>query len=539
MPIRRSPSLDSVELLRDSALGQTSVKPSELPEAITRCLRLQIQNDGKTSYTAVDLSQSNPNPEEALEGSQNYDLIYIVEAHSDLQATRLAGMGLYLPPEFFSAHLGRGSGHKMSIRQERSAGSFFVSWSEPALQNSESWEMEKKIRAGTPWDTEQATDPQSTYESHCRWGTFPEGLYRPYHPLHPSQRKQSTVLHHAATCMSFYYSRRENGHLVGCLLVDPRRMHTLRQVNLNLWSGDIGSTALPNQPCFILEKTGLDRIKKALEAPSPFRARQNDTWIIQTMMGFVLDDMPTILFELGRGLDEVELYLGEDQQLRSSVPQWRDYLGRWRNTLANLRVSVRYMMEKLEQHSKERPRQLVPPYGDDSEQMISWRLKQINAELEAIRNRVETAFQALMSTLSILESQRAIAQAESISKLTQLAFFFIPLSFIAAVFGMNVIEFQDQYTWPRWLGVSIGVTAVTYLALYYSTVHTAVTRTIPSAITRSIKRPSIRRAGSRLIKIVTALNTLSTAELGPIPLFLIPYSSILVYSSTIPAFGIE
>lgn len=507
---RRTSSLDSVRLLGDPVIGREPAKPSEPSEATSRCLRLQVQNDGKTSFTAVDLSQTKPNPDEALEPSQDYDLIYLVEAHSDLQATRLANMGLYLPPEFFPAHLGRGSGHKMGFHQDRSTGSFFVSWSEPALQKSEGWKMEKKIRAGTPWDTDQTADPQSTYESHCRWGTFPEGVYRPYHPLHPSQRMESVVLHHASTRMSFHYSRRENGQLVGCLLVDPQRMHTVRQVNLNLWSGDIGSKPLPNQPCFILETTALDRIKRALDAPSPFRGRQNDTWLIQTMLGFVVDDMPTILFELGRGLDEVELYLGEDEQLRSSVPQWRDYLGRWRNTLANLRVSVRYMMEKLEQHTKERPCQLVPPYGDDSEQVIAWRLNQINAELEAIRNRVETAFQALMSTLSILESQRAIAQAESISKLTQLAFFFIPLSFIAAVFGMNVIEFQDQYTWPRWLGVSIGVTAVTYLALYFSTVQTAVTHTIPSTIARSINWPSIGRVGNRLIKFMTALTTAST-----------------------------
>jgi len=71
--------------------------------------------------------------------------------------------------------------------------------------------------------------------------------------------------------------------------------------------------------------------------------------------------------------------------------------------------------------------------------MMLWRIGQVNSELKAARSRIETAFQALMSTLSILESQRAIAQAQSISKLTQLAFFFIPLSFIATVFGMNVI----------------------------------------------------------------------------------------------------
>ncbi|KAK0735345.1 cora-like Mg2+ transporter protein-domain-containing protein [Apiosordaria backusii] len=484
--------------------------PAKPAEPVIKCLRLQIHNDGKTVFTSLDLPRTHPHPEEALEGSHDHDVIYIVEGHSSL-ATRLSAMGLDLPQAFFAAHLGRGSGHSINLESAWSTGSFFASWSVPATQQSDSWKMEKRIRAGRPWDKDQATDPESMYESHCRWGTFPESLYRSYHPLHPSQREGNTVLHHATTCMSFYYSRGEHGRLVGCLLVDPRRMHTVRKVDLDLWRGNVSSKSLPNRPCFVNETISLDRIRKALEGSSLFRGRQTDTWVIQTMMSLVLDDMPAVLFELGRGLDEVELCLGEDQELRSSVPQWRDYLGRWRNTLANLRISVRYMMERFEQHSMQRQQQ--PDTHDESAQMILWRIKQVNAELEAIRGRIETAFQALMSTLSILESQRAIAQAESISKLTQLAFFFIPLSFIAAVFGMNVIEFQDQYTWPRWLGVSIGVTGATYFALYYSTVHTVVTHTIPTIISRSINWGSVGRIGRHIVNAVTVLTATSTLYL--------------------------
>jgi len=40
--------------------------------------------------------------------------------------------------------------------------------------------------------------------------------------------------------------------------------------------------------------------------------------------------------------------------------------------------------------------------------------------------------------MSIVESKRAILQTETVSKLTQLAFFFIPLTLVATVFGMNI-----------------------------------------------------------------------------------------------------
>ena len=58
--------------------------------------------------------------------------------------------------------------------------------------------------------------------------------------------------------------------------------------------------------------------------------------------------------------------------------------------------------------------------------------------LEAMLARVEGTYQVLMSTMSILESERAIAQAEVVMRLTDLAFFFIPLAFVASVFGMNI-----------------------------------------------------------------------------------------------------
>jgi len=43
-----------------------------------------------------------------------------------------------------------------------------------------------------------------------------------------------------------------------------------------------------------------------------------------------------------------------------------------------------------------------------------------------------------MSSITIVESSRAIKQAEIITNLTQLAFFFIPLGLVAGAFGMNI-----------------------------------------------------------------------------------------------------
>jgi hypothetical protein len=47
------------------------------------------------------------------------------------------------------------------------------------------------------------------------------------------------------------------------------------------------------------------------------------------------------------------------------------------------------------------------------------------------------------SLLSIQESKRSIEEAHAITRLTQLAFVFLPLTFVTGVFGMNIKPFKD------------------------------------------------------------------------------------------------
>ncbi|KAK7616462.1 hypothetical protein IWX50DRAFT_407774 [Phyllosticta citricarpa] len=55
----------------------------------------------------------------------------------------------------------------------------------------------------------------------------------------------------------------------------------------------------------------------------------------------------------------------------------------------------------------------------------------------------------MAGTMSILESDRAIIQAEEVTTLTRLAFFFIQLTYASGIFGMNIKELADadMSTW--------------------------------------------------------------------------------------------
>ena len=71
-------------------------------------------------------------------------------------------------------------------------------------------------------------------------------------------------------------------------------------------------------------------------------------------------------------------------------------------------------------------------------------LQECVADIANMKQRTQSSYQSLMANMSIVESKRGIAEAESVTKLTELAFFFIPLTFSASIFSMQVKELSGN-----------------------------------------------------------------------------------------------
>lgn len=65
-------------------------------------------------------------------------------------------------------------------------------------------------------------------------------------------------------------------------------------------------------------------------------------------------------------------------------------------------------------------------------------LAELLPDLDAIRAEVIETSNSLTSTMSIIESERAISEAGSVSRLAELAFLFVPLSISGSIFGMQM-----------------------------------------------------------------------------------------------------
>jgi Mg2+ and Co2+ transporter CorA len=65
--------------------------------------------------------------------------------------------------------------------------------------------------------------------------------------------------------------------------------------------------------------------------------------------------------------------------------------------------------------------------------------------LKTIEERVDRSFHALMASMSIAESERAIVQGTAVARLTELAFIFIPLNFACSFFSMQITVSSHFY----------------------------------------------------------------------------------------------
>jgi hypothetical protein len=92
------------------------------------------------------------------------------------------------------------------------------------------------------------------------------------------------------------------------------------------------------------------------------------------------------------------------------------------------------------------------------------------AYAEGLANECVQGMSIVAHNASILEAEKAIAEARGVTKLTRLAAVFVPLAFVTAVFSMNVQQINSNGPDIWWWLVASAVTAfVTWLFFRYDT----------------------------------------------------------------------
>ena len=76
--------------------------------------------------------------------------------------------------------------------------------------------------------------------------------------------------------------------------------------------------------------------------------------------------------------------------------------------------------------------------------------------------KTEKCHMSLRADVAILESKRQIAEAEGVSRLTELGFIFIPLSFATSAFSMQISELETRVPLSTFVVVAVILAAIAY-----------------------------------------------------------------------------
>lgn len=117
-------------------------------------------------------------------------------------------------------------------------------------------------------------------------------------------------------------------------------------------------------------------------------------------------------------------------------------------------------VEKIHPHQYQKAHRAKETLLKDYEQLVE--------RAEVILERCSKGMDVIMSNVMLAESKRAILQAQSVAKLTLIAFFYIPLSFTCSFFSMDIVSFEKTIgqIWI-WFAVSVPVLliSISFLSL--------------------------------------------------------------------------
>ena len=183
---------------------------------------------------------------------------------------------------------------------------------------------------------------------------------------------------------------------------------------------------------------------------------------IDCLFAIIHRDTLKTLGIMDEALTQIGREILDDSLIQQRLINWRLLLERFGVELRALEMSLRNTAKFIETITA------AHELGYQEEQnntpnAMNGLLEQGVAEIVRLQQRTSSSYQSLMTNMSIVESKRGIAEAEGVSKLTELAFFFIPLTFSASIFSMQVKELQNaNISVSTFITLAVVVTLLSY-----------------------------------------------------------------------------
>jgi hypothetical protein len=147
-------------------------------------------------------------------------------------------------------------------------------------------------------------------------------------------------------------------------------------------------------------------------------------------------------------LEEITLLSTDDFLLQENLSSWRTLMNR-------MQSEVQTLIQNFHKFLKE----IYPDEIPDDVRILNQNLQ---TEGEDLMKKIARCHSGLRADMSLLESRRGIAEAESVARLTELAFIFIPLTFVAGLFSMQIKELQSGVPVTTFVKAAVIVVVLIY-----------------------------------------------------------------------------
>lgn len=113
-------------------------------------------------------------------------------------------------------------------------------------------------------------------------------------------------------------------------------------------------------------------------------------------------------------------------------------------------------------------------------------LVKLHHRTDKLVKKTKKCHMSLRADVAILDSKRQIAEAESVSRLTEFGFIFIPLSFAASALSMQINELENRIPLSTFVIVCVVLAAIAY----------STRLLVRNSFVKSIRRTSFRKGSS-------------------------------------------
>ncbi|KAK5689185.1 hypothetical protein LTR17_026458 [Elasticomyces elasticus] len=169
----------------------------------------------------------------------------------------------------------------------------------------------------------------------------------------------------------------------------------------------------------------------------------------EALLHVVQADTKAFLESLNTTLDEISQDSLDDYLMTKRLPEWRKLMSDFEIQIPAIGKSLHGFVDFV--------------FGDvKAPDKVQHIVGTIDDDIARAKLRLDQAYAALRADMQFTESRRSILEAQTVTKLTELAFLFIPLSFSASLFSIQVKELENGV--PVWTFV---VTAIAMALLSY------------------------------------------------------------------------